>query len=76
MTMTLERECHEALKCPGCGTMDVDFDFLAYRLLRCYACRAAVRITKITAHIGSPEEPWDAVVLEGELAESPGRPSK
>lgn len=54
-----ERECTEVLICPRCGAVDLDFEFVEYKLLRSYCCGVLTRLTGTRAFIGPPGQPED-----------------
>jgi hypothetical protein len=66
-----DRECLEYLLCPGCGHVDVDFELVEYKVVRCFACGVTVRVTDYKVDLGPPGEPLDHVGLRGEVI---GRP--
>jgi hypothetical protein len=59
--VTIDRDCFEYLRCPGCQALDLDFEFLDYRLVRCSFCSVVVRVTNYEVFIGPPEDPTDHV---------------
>jgi ribosomal protein S27E len=70
-----ERECVEYLKCPACQHVDLDFELVDYRVVRCFGCAATVHVTGYQVHLGGTGEPMDHVGLLGEvlLAAMPAR---
>ena len=66
-----DRECEEYLICPACAAFDLDFEFIEYRVVRCYSCKALVRVTHYDVHLGPPEDPTDHVGYRGVVATSP-----
>ena len=69
--MTEDRECFEYLKCPSCAAIDLDFEFIDYRLVKCSVCRVVVKVTGYETFIGPPEEPWDHVGYLGIVSFAP-----
>ena len=61
-------ECLEVLRCPVCGHVDLDFEFLDHKRVRCSLdeCRAFVRVTHYKAFIHEPGEDQDVVEYLGE----------
>jgi hypothetical protein len=62
-----ERECVEYLQCPVCRHVDLEFELVDYRIVRCFGCGATVQVTGYQVHLGPPGEPLDHVGLLGEV---------
>jgi ribosomal protein S27E len=80
-----ERECFEYLACPACAHVDLDYELLEYRVVRCHNCGATVQVTGYKVFLGPPKTPVDHVGFIGEVvnpgthdrfAESVARPSR
>jgi len=66
--MLADDDCIEILVCPGCGHVDVDFEFIEYRRVRCSleGCRAFVRVTHYKVFMRCAEHSEDIVEYHGE----------
>jgi len=67
MAMWIDEEnCAVVLLCPACGSVDVDFDFIAYREFGCSLCGALVNVTHYMAYLRGDQRPVDVVECLGE----------
>ena len=63
-----DRECVDYLNCPECMHVDLDFEWLDYKLVRCSMCGTTVHVTRYEAFIGPPGDPIDHVSYIGVAA--------
>jgi hypothetical protein len=69
-----ERECFEYLNCPACSHVDVDFELLEYRRVRCFICGATVQVTHYEVFLGPPGELVDHVGFLGVVIDAARSP--
>jgi ribosomal protein S27E len=67
-TEASDRDCFEYLDCPACRHIDVDFDLLEYRCVRCGICGATIHVTGYRVALGPPGDPTDHVGYLGVVA--------
>lgn len=76
MRLEWNRTEYEILDCPGCGHMDLDFELLAHKLVKCFICGAVVQVTGYKVTLDTPDVGTDiieylgTVVTEGAKTEA------